>query len=380
VNKEKKQFCPLRNINGQEEKKRLQQMTIGENNNQSHPSSPTGGQGAVLIQAEEMKAVFRSILLQEGFAGQKAEALADVFTANSVDGVYTHGVNRFPVFVQYVKDGWIDKHAEPTKQAGFNGIEQLNGNLGPGPLNAMAATDRAMQLAQEFGIGCVALGNTNHWMRGGSYGWQAAKKGFVLIAWTNTIALMPAWGAMESKLGNNPLVMALPYGEEAIVLDMAMSQYSFGAMELAAAKGENLAVNGGYDREGNLTTDPAAIMASKRPLPIGYWKGAGLSLLLDILAAILSGGLATHQITGQQKECSLSQVFVCIDITKLPQHSLIEKAVKEVINDYHLSKTDDGGKKVRFPGERVLHTRNENLRKGIPVLPSKWEDVLKLQA
>jgi 3-dehydro-L-gulonate 2-dehydrogenase len=174
--------------------------------------------------------------------------------------------------------------------------------------------------------------------------------------------------------------MALPFGEEAIVLDMAMSQYSFGAMEMAAAKGEKLQVTGGYNQEGNLTDDPAEIIQSKRPLPIGYWKGAGLSLLLDILAAVLSGGLATHQITALQKERSLSQVFVCVDLAKLGNASLIEKVVASIIEDYQNSQMAEEEGKPAFPAERVLQNRKRNLTIGIPVLKSIWESILKLQA
>jgi len=176
------------------------------------------------------------------------------------------------------------------------------------------------------------------------------------------------------------LVMALPHGHEAIVLDMAMSQYSFGAMEQAAAKDEQLHMQGGFDKEGNLTTDPSAIIESRRPLPIGYWKGAGLSLLLDILAAVLSGGLSTQGITKLQKEHAVSQVFVCIDPSKLGSHSIISKTVKDIIEDYHQSQTEDGGKQVRFPGEGVLQRRKENLQNGIPVLQSTWQEVLRLKA
>lgn len=332
----------------------------------------------VHISADEMKQTFVSILLQQGFAKEKAQACAEVFITNSVDGVYTHGVNRFPVFVQYVQEGLVKKDAEPSLQASFNGMEQWNGNSGPGPLNAMAATERAMQLAQQFGIGCVALSHTNHWMRGGYYGWQAARRGFVLLAWTNTTALMPAWEAKEARLGNNPLVMALPYGEEAIVLDMAMSQFSFGTMELSAAKGEKLPVPGGYDNEGALTNDPSQILASRRPLPIGYWKGAGLSLLLDLLAAVLSGGLATHQITALEKEYHLSQVFVCIDVQKLGDQSIIRRTIHSIMEDYHTSKKEDGSP-VSFPGEGVMRRRAQNTSNGIPVLKKVWADILKLK-
>ncbi len=190
----------------------------------------------VLISAEEMKERFWSILIKEGFSNERALQCAEVLTATSVDGIYTHGVNRFPKFVQYIKEGFVQPDAAPTLENKFGGIEQWNGNLGPGISNAIHSTDKAINLAKQQGIGCVALRNTNHWMRGGTYAWQAAKKGYVFIGWTNTIANMPAWGAKDAKLGNNPLVIALPYNDEAIVLDMAMSQYSYGALELSVKK------------------------------------------------------------------------------------------------------------------------------------------------
>ncbi|MFL5744275.1 MAG: 3-dehydro-L-gulonate 2-dehydrogenase [Niastella sp.] len=328
----------------------------------------------ITIPAAEMLQLFNAILLKQGLTPEKARQCAEVFTNNSIDGVYTHGVNRFPRFVEYIQKGYIDIQAEPTLKHQWGGVQQWDGNLGPGPLNAIHATNSAMQLAQQHGIGCVALANTNHWMRGGTYGWQAAKAGFVFIGWTNTTSLMPTWGAVDNKLGNNPLVMALPYEQEAIVLDMAMSQYSFGALELADMKKEQLPVYGGFDTHGQLTTDPGAIRASRRPLPIGYWKGAGLALLLDVLAAVLSGGLSVHEITQQKTEMAVSQVFIAIDTNKLGNHAAIAQVVKNIITDYHRS-TPESNKAITFPGERVLQTRQRNLQQGIPVVKEVWATV-----
>ncbi|MDP9230164.1 MAG: 3-dehydro-L-gulonate 2-dehydrogenase [Bacteroidota bacterium] len=332
----------------------------------------------IMVTAHEMQSQFMSILMKYGFNKTTALQCAEIFTTNSVDGVYSHGVNRFPVFVQYAKEKWIKPDAIPSLKKSFGGIEQWDGQSGPGPLNAVYSTNRCMQLAQQNGIGCIALSNTNHWMRGGTYGWKAAKEGFVFLAWTNTIANMPAWNALDSRLGNNPLVIALPYKDEAIVLDMAMSQYSFGAMEMAVLKNEKLPVFGGYDAEGNLTNDPSAIIQSRRPLPIGYWKGAGLSLLLDILAAILSGGLSTHEVSKQQAEYGLSQVFICIDLSKLNNHSLIAATIDNILNDYKQSTPVNEKEKIFYPGEKVLATRKKNLQDGIPVLKNIWDKVLAL--
>jgi len=332
----------------------------------------------VFVSAADMKSELTRILEKFGFTSSKADKCAEIFTDSSVDGVYTHGVNRFAKFIEYVRKGYVNPHAEPSLKNKSGGLEQLDGNLGPGPLNAMISTERAMRLSVENGIGCVGLSNTNHWMRGGTYGWHAAKAGFIFIGFTNTIANMPAWGAMDSRIGNNPLVIALPYRDEAIVLDMAMSQYSYGSLELKKMQNEKLPVQGGYDKDGNLSQTPAAILESQRPLPIGFWKGAGLSLLLDLLATILSGGLSTHEVGKREVEYSLSQVFVAIDISKLGNHSIIATVIENIINDYHQSVPVDEKKKIIYPGERVLETRKRNLENGIPVIRQVWEEIKKL--
>ncbi|MGH2648904.1 MAG: 3-dehydro-L-gulonate 2-dehydrogenase [Ginsengibacter sp.] len=329
----------------------------------------------VTVTVNEMQETFTSILVKYNFTEERALECAKVFTESSIDGIYTHGVNRFPRFVQYIMEGYVKPGGVPSLENKLGGIEQWNGNLGPGILNAVQVTGTVMSLADQYGIGCVALRNTNHWMRGGTYAWQAAKAGYVFIGWTNTIANMPAWGAKDAKLGNNPLVMALPYKNEAIVLDMAMSQYSYGALELAEMKNEPLSVYGGFDNENNLTKDPSAILSSNNPLPIGYWKGAGLSLLLDLLATVLSGGLSTHEISKKEVEYGLSQVFIAINISKLNDQSAVGKTIEAILNDYHQSIPVKGSKKIVYPGERVLQTRKNNLANGIPVLKKIWEEI-----
>lgn len=330
----------------------------------------------VFISAEQMQQTFKKILLKHQFSLKKAEECATIFTTNSLDGIYTHGVNRFPRFVQYIQKGYVLPQNKPSRSHVFGGIEQWDGNLGSGPNNAKFATERVMKLAKKHGIGCVAMANTNHWMRGGAYGWQAAKEGFVFIGWTNTTANMPAWGATNPKLGNNPIVFATPFGEDALVLDMAMSQYSFGAMELAVMRGENLSVVGGYDKEGNITNEPQLILDSWRSLPVGFWKGAGLSFLLDVLTTILSNGLATHQISQKPAEMACSQVFIAIDLSKLPNHSSIAQTIEGIIHDYKTSVPMQEGSSVSYPGERVLTTRKKNAEHGIPVFATVWEEVL----
>ena len=332
----------------------------------------------IRIPYDKLKSEFFRILKSIGFSELKAEKCAEIFTMKSVDGVNSHGINRFPRFVKNIMDGFVKPEAVPSLLHSIGSLEQWDGNLGPGPLNASFATDRAMKLALENGIGMVTLANTNHWMRGGTYGWQAAKKGFVCICWTNTCQNMPAWGAADPRIGNNPFVIAVPYQNEAIVLDFAMSQYSYGKLESLKNEGSTLSYPGGFNKQGEITTDPGEILESWRVLPAGYWKGAGLSLLLDIMATILSGGLSTHQIKSCSSEHDVSQVFIAIDIKKLYNFPAIENSIHQIIEDLHKSVPVDPSSKVRYPGENVLETRKANLENGIPVYKANWEKILNL--
>lgn len=326
----------------------------------------------------ELESVFHNVLRKHSFSEYKAAMCARIFADNSLDGVYTHGVNRFSRFVQMADQQHVLPGKEPSQINAFGGLEQWDGNLGPGPSNAVFCTERAMHLADANGIGCVALANTNHWMRGGTYGWKAAKQGYAFICWTNTIANMPAWGAKDNHLGNNPLIMAIPHNDEAIVLDMAISQFSFGAMEKFVMQQKALPVVGGYDETGQMTTDPQKVLATQRSLPIGYWKGSGLSLLLDILATALSAGKSTFEITAHEVESALSQVFIAIKLSSLQNSSAINSVINSIIQDYHSAEPDDTSNNILYPGERVLQTRKENSEKGIPVNTAVWKEILAL--
>jgi 3-dehydro-L-gulonate 2-dehydrogenase len=332
---------------------------------------------SIRISAVQMEAIFTTILVKYGFGDDSAKSCASIFTNNSVDGVLSHGVNRFSRFVNYVINGLIEINAIPQWVHAAGSIEQWDGKRGVGPLNAIKCTERAMTLARDSGIGCVALSNTNHWMRGGTFGWKAAKAGFVFICWTNTIGLMPAWGAKDNKLGNNPLVIAVPYGDEAIVLDMAMSQYSYGKMEAKALEHSKLDFPGGYNSSNELTRDPTEILDSKRPLPIGLWKGSGLALLLDILAAILSGGLSTQDISKKKDETGVSQVFIAFDISTLGNFPTIQNTISEIISDYKESLPESEKSTIRYPGEQILKSRAANLRDGILVNKDVWNGILR---
>ena len=316
---------------------------------------------------------FKRILISRGFREELAADAATVFAQNSLDGVYSHGLNRFTRVISYLDKGEIETEnvAACTEAAGA--MERWDGHQGFGPLNARLAMERACTLAKEYGIGIVALGNNNHWMRGGTYGWQAADRGCIGICWSNTQPNMPAWGGVDRKIGNNPFVFAVPRSSgEHVVVDCAVSQFSYGKIEEARLNGRQLPVPGGYDTDGRLTTDPTAIERSWRVLPMGYWKGSGISILLDLVATVLTDANSVQKIGAFGDEVGLSQIMIAIDPGKFQSAAVTDRIVEELIADIHSSIPVQEGGKVFYPGEIELKTRKENLANGIPVLDEVW--------
>ena len=328
------------------------------------------------IQFEELKAEFKRVLIKKGCDEASADLSAQLMTETSCDGVYSHGVNRFARVVDYIEKGYIDLKARPSKVDGVGAFERWDGNLGLGNVNAKLSMDRAVELAKEFGIGCVALGNTNHWLRGGSYGWQAAEAGCVGICWTNTQPNMPAWGALDRRIGNNPFVMSMPRDGGHVVVDIAMAQFSYGQMESTAMRGDLLPVPGGYDEQGNLSSDPKEISKTWRVLPIGYWKGSSLSIVMDLIATVLSGGRSTLRV-GQlgSDEYGLSQMFIALDAKRIAGEAFLASAVNEVIDNLHESIRAESASPVLYPGERSMAHRVNNLANGIPVDDAVWAKI-----
>jgi 3-dehydro-L-gulonate 2-dehydrogenase len=132
-------------------------------------------------------------------------------------------------------------------------------------------------------------------------------------------------------------------------------------------------VIGGFDFQGNLSSDPSEIEKSGRPLPIGYWKGSGLSLMLDVVATLLSDGTPTFQIPSDVvQETRLSQVFIAIK----PTENNRQETLEAILAFLKASQTNEAS--VRYPGERTLQTREQNMAQGIPVDDVVWDQILNL--
>lgn len=332
------------------------------------------------IPFEQLKSEIKRAMIKAGLTEEQAEVCARTHAESSKDGVYSHGLNRVPRFIDYVNKGWVNIKAEPTLVKSLGCIENYDGNLGIGILNAKFSMNRAMELAKNYNIGVVTLKNTTHWMRGGTYAWDAANNGWISICWTNTESCMPAWGAKVPCIGNNPFCVGIPRKEGNVVLDMAMSQYSYGKLQVTRLKGEQLPYAGGFDNEGNLTTDPGSIEESRRILPTGFWKGSGLAIVLDMVAAILSNGLPTSEVdkVGKGSCGGCSQIFIAINPYTFGTEEEINNILESTINNLTVAEPVREGEKVSYPGQRTVQTRKDHMENGVIVDEAVWNEVCNL--
>lgn len=329
---------------------------------------------------EQVKETIKKAFLNVGLTEEQAEECAKIHTQSSCDGVYSHGLNRVPRFCDYVKKGWVNPKSTPQLVNARGAAEHYDGGLGIGILNAEFCMKRAVALAKEHGIGMVALRNTTHWMRGGTYAWQAASEGFMGMCWINTESCMPLWGSVEPSVGNNPFCIGIPHKEGNIVLDMAMSQYAYGKLQVMRLAGKQLPYPGGFDKDGNLTSDPGAIEESMRILPTGYWKGSGMALVLDMAAAMLSGGRSGDQMDDEGRgSCTgCSQIFIAFDPYLFSSEQEVEEMLTRRIDRVHHAKPQREGDTVSYPGEHTAATRAEHLANGVEVDESVWNEVCAL--
>ncbi len=330
------------------------------------------------LRFENIVAQLEKILLKYDCPPDKANLIATVMAENSLEGTYSHGVNRFPSLIKSIRLGHAKPKSEAALVAAFGGLESYDGNSGIGIPNAIFCTDRAIELAQRHGVGCVALRNTNHWLRAATYGYRACNAGMAAICFTNTLPNMPTWGALDCRLGNNPLVFAFPRKKGHLICDIAMSQFSYGALEVAALNKKQMPIDAGFDTAGNLTKDPGEVIKSQRILPTGYWKGAALAHLLDVFAAATALGNTTAAISEFGDNVDVSQMFIAINYRAIAPQPLSEKIIEKSVEYLLGSEEANESSSIIFTGQIALDTRNDNLKNGIPVNDNIWEEILSL--
>ena len=313
-------------------------------------------------------------------AADKAHHFAEVFAGNSLDGVYSHGMNRFPRYISDMEAGLCDASVTQAERvSGLGGLEVWDAHFGVGPLIAEQAAQRAVDLAREHGVACVALRNNSHWLRAGRFGLMMADQGMMGLCMTNTCLNLVAYGAKVPSTGNNPICFAVPRKAGSLVMDMAVSQYAFGKMEIMAQEGGMLPTPCGYDMDGNETNDPAEIVRSGLMMPMAQWKGSALSIMVDLMVSMASLGRTSLTIGGMKDgEKGMSQLFICLNPAAVVDMEAAEAQMEKTIEFLGSLEAREGMSGVHAPGENLEKTRARNRERGIPVTEATWAKIQEL--
>jgi 3-dehydro-L-gulonate 2-dehydrogenase len=331
-----------------------------------------------LVKIDVLRSEYERILLKRDMKPELAKKLAEGFVDMANEGTYSHGINRFPVFISQVDKGEIKLNAEPECINSLGALEQWDCNFGPGVLNGLICADRAIELAKQFGIGMVAMRNSNHWMRGGAYVLKMARAGFAGIASTNSIAVMPAWGGKDHRIGSNPLIMAIA-GDPPVLVDCSMSQYSYGQLQNFVLADKQLPVVGGFDDNGELTKDPQVLWKNKRLLPMGFWKGSSMSIVLDMLLTAVSGGLSVPALTEDVGgEYGVSQFLIAIDLSRTIPADRFADEMKR-IREYVLASEPAETGSVMIAGAEIdAFLQKHAAQGGIEIHDEIWDQITAL--
>jgi LDH2 family malate/lactate/ureidoglycolate dehydrogenase len=253
---------------------------------------------SVIVPADRLRAFAAGLLAACGVPEADAATAAAILVEADLRGVHSHGVLGLLVYTKRLRAGGIAPRASISVAADRGAALLVDGGNGLGQVVGAAAMGRAIARARETSVALVGVRNSNHLGMNGAYAMMALPHdmiGFVTNAGSGN--LLAPWGGVEALLGTNPIALAVPAGEEPPpVLDMAMSQVSKGKITLAAARGEaSIPAGWAMNRRGETTTDTREAMEGLL-VPIGGYKGAGLSFMTGLLAGVWVGGLFGRQV------------------------------------------------------------------------------------
>ncbi|HMB36155.1 MAG TPA: Ldh family oxidoreductase, partial [Methylomirabilota bacterium] len=253
----------------------------------------------VIVKHERLADFIASVLEAMKMAPKNARLSADFMVRTDLRGVDSHGIGMLPKYVEWTDLGFIDPAAEPTLVRDDLATGLVDGQKGLGhPASAMAM-ELAIAKAATFGMGIVAVRNSNHFGACANYSMMALERGMIGLAFTNSpfVAMAPTFGR-KPMMGTNPISVAAPSkSREPYVLDMATTTVAVGKLSIAVRWDKPIPEGWGLDEQARPTSDPKKVLASRLLSPLGGsrelggHKGYGLGVLVDILSGVLSGAV-----------------------------------------------------------------------------------------
>jgi LDH2 family malate/lactate/ureidoglycolate dehydrogenase len=330
-----------------------------------------------VVSADDLRTFCVNALTKVGVGEVAAQTTADVLVTTDTWGVFTHGVKGLHGYIRRIKAGGIRADARPRVTAEGPGWAIVDGDSALGMVASTFAMRAAIAKARACGVGYAGVFNSCHFGAAGYYAAMAAAEDMIGLAMANDAPSVTAPGARGRVTGSNPLAYAVPSGSGMpILLDMATSTVAGGKVSAAHVLGKLIPGGWVVDVEGRPTTDPAAFLAGGALTPMAGHKGYGLALLIEILAAVLTGAAVTRQvvpwIVGDPSiPTEHGAAFLAVNIAAMMPIDQFKRRVDALAREIRESPLAEGADRVYLPGEIEWERRKTSLAEGI-LLP---EDV-----
>jgi LDH2 family malate/lactate/ureidoglycolate dehydrogenase len=336
------------------------------------------------IAAASLAAFAQRILCAAGIPATDAETVAQLMVEADLRGSDTHGVIRLPLYVRRLKAGGITTRPNIRIVQERKASALVDGDNGMGHLVMDFAAQTAIEKAKHCGVGWVGARMSNHAGPAALYAMKPLAHdmiGIYLAVGSNNH--LPPWGARENLLGTNPIAIAIPALEEPpIVLDMAPTVAAFGKVRLKAQRGEEMPVGWMTDRDGKPLTDPKRADEGLL-LPIGDYKGYGLSLIIGLLAGTLNQAAFGREVIDFVKEpgkkSNTGHAVVALAVDAFAPALVFKRQVDVAIRTMRGAERLPGIERIWLPGEQSHHKRQDRLRHGVP-MPKPLRDSLDATA
>ncbi|MET0569724.1 MAG: Ldh family oxidoreductase [Hyphomicrobiaceae bacterium] len=317
------------------------------------------------VTLRELEALIARALEVSNTSTANATCVAKALAAAEADGQTGHGLSRVPSYAAQAKSGKVDGHAVPQARQTRPGSLRVDARHGFAYPALDLALARLPALARANGIAAAAITRSHHFGVAGQPCERLAADGLVALAFGNTPSAMSAWGGQRGLFGTNPIAFAAPCKDRLpIVVDLALSEVARGRIMAAAQKGQPIPAGWALDEQGRPTTDAQAALRGTL-LPSGGAKGAALALMVEVLAAALTGANfafeATSFFEAEGRPPSVGQLLLAIDPGAFSggagfaeRAGLLAAAIEQ-----------DAG--ARVPGARRQARRERALREGVQV-------------
>ncbi|KQO44809.1 Ldh family oxidoreductase [Methylobacterium sp. Leaf85] len=313
-------------------------------------------------------------LVRCGTAPANAESVARALVAAEADGLRTHGLMRLLAYGEQVRAGKVVGDAVVTSaqpKPGLLAIDAAHGFAYPALDTAIALLP---EIAREQGIAAAAIRRSHHCGAAGRPVEALAERGLVAILFANAPASMAPWGGTRPVFGTNPIAFACPLpGAEPVIVDLSLSKVARGNIITAKQRGEAIPEGWALDAEGNPTTDPVAALAGTM-VPLGDAKGTALALMVELLAAGLTGARfaseATSFLDAEGEPPATGQLILAIDATAFAGNALERFAVMA------RSVAEQDG--ARLPGTRRFAARARAAEEGITLSETLLAEIERL--